>query len=100
RHLVAGCRFTVGPAFDSEESDVGHVVLAAGVGAAGDVHADTADLGQARVFQRPPNVGRQAARLRDGQVAGVGARAADDVTRQLGAGLGHADGVEAGIQGG
>ena len=32
--------------------------------------------------------------LGDGQVAGVGAGAGDDVARQLGAGLGHADGVE------
>ena len=34
-------------------------------------------------------------RLGDGEVAGVGARAGDDVAGELGAGLGHADGVEA-----
>ena len=36
----------------------------------------------------------EAAALGDGEVAGVGARAGDDVAGQLGAGLGHADGVE------
>ena len=37
----------------------------------------------------------EAAGLGDGEVAGVGAGAGDDVAGQLGAGLGHADRVEA-----
>ena len=36
--------------------------------------------------------------LGDGEVAGVGAGAGDDVAGQLGAGLGHADGLEPGVQ--
>ena len=40
----------------------------------------------------------EAARLGDGDVAGVGAGAGDDVAGQLGAGPGHADGLEAGVQ--
>ena len=40
----------------------------------------------------------QAAGLGDGEVAGVGAGAGDDVAGQLGAGLGHADGVEPVVQ--
>ena len=37
-------------------------------------------------------------RLRDREVAGVGAGAGDDVAGELGAGLGHADGVEAVVE--
>ena len=48
QHLVAGGGLAVGPALGAEEPDVGDVVLAAGVGAAGDVGADAADVGEAR----------------------------------------------------
>ena len=65
------------------------------VRAAGDVGADAADVGEARLLERGADGVGQAAALGDGEVAGVGARAGDDVAGQLGAGLGHADGVEA-----
>ena len=48
QQLVAGGGLAVGPALGAEEPDVGDVVLAAAVGAAGDVGADAADVGQAR----------------------------------------------------
>ena len=41
----------MGPALGAEEADVGDVVLPAGVGAAGDVGADAADLGQAGLVE-------------------------------------------------
>ena len=96
QHVVAGSGPTVGAAFDADEADVGDVVLAAGVRAAGDVDAHATDLGQPRLFERVADVGRQATRLRDREVAGVGTGAGDDVADELGAGFGHADGVEPG----
>ena len=62
----------------------------------GDVDAHATHLGQPRLFEGVADVGRQAARLRDREVAGVGAGTGDDVADELGAGFGHADGVEAG----
>ena len=44
------------------------------------------------------DVGREAARLRDREVAGVGAGAADDVAGELGAGLVHVELGEALVQ--
>jgi hypothetical protein len=97
-HLVAGGGLAVGPPLGAEEADVTDVVLAARVRAAGDVDADAAHLGQARVLEGPPDVVGEAPALGDGQVAGVGARARHHVAGQLGAGLGHADGVEAAVE--
>ena len=88
----------MGAALDADEADVGDVVLAARVRAARDVDAHAADLGQPRLFERVADVGGEAARLRDREVAGVGAGAGDDVADELGAGFGHADGVEPGEQ--
>ena len=85
----------MGPALGAEEADVGDVVLAAAVGAAGDVGADAADVGEAGLVEGGADGVGQAAALGDGEVAGVGARAGDDVAGQLGAGLGHADGGQA-----
>ena len=95
QQLVAGSRLAVGPALGAEEPDVGDVVLAAAVGAAGDVGADAADVGQAGLVEGGADGVGQAAALGDGQVAGVGAGAGDDVAGQLGARLGHADGGRA-----
>ena len=92
QHLVAGGGLAVGPALGAEEADVGDVVLAAAVRAAGDVGADAADVGQAGLVEGGADGVGQAAALGDGEVAGVGARAGDDVAGQLGARLGHADG--------
>ena len=50
-----------------------------------------ADLGEPRVLERVADVGGEAARLRDREVARVGAGARDDVAGELGAGFGHAD---------
>src|SRR5207247_7732539 len=85
QELVAGRRTTVGPAFDTHEADVGDVVLAARVGATGDVHAHATDVGQAGVLEGDADVRRQTARRGGGQVAGVGARAGHDIAGQLGA---------------
>ena len=58
-HVIPGRGATVQrAALDAEEADVGDVVLAARVGAAGDVDADPADLGQPRVLQCLADVGR------------------------------------------
>ena len=73
-------------------------MLAARVGAPGDVDAHPADLGEPGLLERVADVVGEAARLRDGEVAGVGARARHDVARELGAGLGHADLGEPGVQ--
>ena len=70
------------------------------VGAAGDVDAHAADLGEAGLLERVADVGGEAARLRDREVAGVGARARDDVAGELGAGLGHAELGEAVVRSG
>src|SRR5918997_1731162 len=94
QHLVAGGRAAVGPALGAEEPDVGGVVLPAAVGAARDVDAEAADVGEALLLELVADGGAEAAALGDGQVAGVGTRAGDDVADQLGAGLAHADGVE------
>src|SRR6476620_7123767 len=51
QHGVPGCRLAVRPAFGTGEPDVGDVVLAARVGAAGDVGADAADLGEALLLE-------------------------------------------------
>ena len=98
QHLVAGRGASVRAALEPEEADVGDVVLAAAVRAAGDVHAHAADLGEAGLFERVADRGREAARLRDREVARVGARARHDVACELGAGLGHADVVQAVVQ--
>src|ERR671917_2297680 len=98
QHLVAGRRAAVGPALGAEEPDVGRMVLPAAVGAARDVDAETADLGQALLLELVADGGAQAAALRDGEVARVGPRAGDHVAHQLGAGLAHADGVEPLVQ--
>ncbi len=90
-HLVAGRRTAVGTALGTEEPDVGHVVLPARVGAPRDVDAQAPDLGEALLLQPVADRLGQTAALGDGQVAGVGARAGDDVAHQLGTGLGHAD---------
>ena len=81
-------------ALGTEEADVGDVVLAARVRAAGDVRADAADIGQAGFVERRTDGVGQATRLRDGEVARVGARAGDDVAGEFGTRLGHADGRE------
>src|SRR5262245_27522909 len=65
QHLVAGGRATVRPALGAEEADVGRVVLAAAVGAAGDVDAQAADLGEALLLQQLADGGAQAAALGD-----------------------------------
>ena len=91
QHLVAGRGPAVGAALEAEEADVGDVVLAARVGAAGDVDAHAADLGEAGLLERVADVGGEAARLRDREVAGVGAGARHDVAGELGAGLGHVE---------
>ena len=98
QQLVAGGGPAVGPALGPEEADVGDVVLPAAVGAAGDVDADPADVGQPGLLEGPADVVGQAPALGDGQVAGVGARAGHHVAGQLGAGLGHADRVQALVQ--
>ena len=98
QQLVAGGRPAVGPPLGAVEADVRDVVLAAAVGAAGDVDAHAADVGQPGLLQRPADVVGEAPALGHGQVAGVGARAGDDVAGQLGARLRHADGVEAAVQ--
>ena len=90
QHLVAGCGPAVRAALEPEEPDVGDVVLAAAVRAAGDVDAHAGDLGEAGVLERVADRGGEAARLRDREVARVGAGARDDVAGELGAGLGHA----------
>src|SRR5918996_4647958 len=77
QHLVAGGGTAVGPALGTEEPDVGGVVLAATVGAAGDVDPQPTDLGQPLLFQAHADGGAQAPALGHGQVAGVGARARD-----------------------
>ena len=64
----------------------------------GDVDADPADVGQAGFLEGPADVVGQAPALGDGQVAGVGARAGHHVAGQLGAGLGHADRRQPGVQ--
>ena len=74
-----------------DEADVGDVVLAARVRAAGDVHPDPADLGEPGVVERLPDVGGEAARLGDREVAGVRARAAHDVAGELGTGFVQVD---------
>jgi hypothetical protein len=84
----------VGPALCAEEADVGGVVLAAAVGASGDVDPHAADFGQPFVLQLLADGLGEAARLGDGDVAGVGTGAGDDVAGQLGAGTCHADGLE------
>ena len=81
----------MGAPLETEEPDVGDVVLAARVGAAGDVDAHPAHLGEPGLLERVADVGGEAARLRDREVAGVGARARHDVAGELGARLGHAD---------
>ena len=98
QQLVAGGGPAVGPALGAVEADVGDVVLAAAVGAAGDVDADPADVRQPGLLEGPADVVGQAPALGHGQVAGVGARAGDHVAGQLGARLGHADLVEAVVQ--
>ena len=98
QHLVAGRGATVGAPLEAEEADVGDVVLAAAVGAAGDVGAHTRDLGEAGGLERVADRRREAAGLRDREVAGVGAGAGDDVAGELGAGLGHADLGEAVVE--
>ncbi len=95
QHLVAGGRPAVGATLGSEEPDVGDVVLAARVGAAGDVGAHAADVGETGRLERLADRVGEPAGLRDGEVAGVGTGAGDDVAAQLGTGLGHADGLPA-----
>src|SRR4029078_1397145 len=91
QHLVSGRGPAVRTALEPEEPDVGDVVLAAAVGAAGDVHAHARHFGEAFFFELVADRGREAPRLRDREVARVGTRAADDVARELGARFGHAD---------
>jgi len=74
--LVAGGRLAMGSPLGAEEPDVRGVVLAAAVGAAGDVDAQPADLGQSLLLEAGADGGAEAAALGDGQVAGVRARAA------------------------
>ena len=57
-----------------------------------------ADLGEAGLVEGPADVVGEAAGLRDGEVAGVGTGAGDDVAGELGAGLGHADLGEAVVE--
>ena len=97
-HLVARRGASVRAALEPEEPDVGDVVLAAAVRAAGDVHAHAGNLGEAGVLERVADRGREAARLRDREVAGVGARARHDVAGELGAGLRHPDVVQAVVE--
>src|SRR5581483_11617071 len=52
QHLVAGRRFAVGAPLGTEEPDVGDVVLAARVRAAGDVRAHAAHVGQPGGLER------------------------------------------------
>ena len=94
--MVAGRGPTVGAALDADEADVGDVVLTARVRAAGDVDAHAADLGEPGLLERVADVGGEAARLGDREVAGVGAGARHDVADELGAGFGHADARRAG----
>src|SRR5947208_7926128 len=65
-HLVARGGAAMGAALDPDEADVGDVVLAARVGAARDVDTHPADVRQAGVLERPPDVVGQTARLRHG----------------------------------
>ncbi len=96
--LVSGGGLAVGPPLGPVETDVGDVVLAAAVGAAGDVDADPAHVGQPGLLQSLADGVGEAPALGHGQVAGVGPGAGDDVASQLGAGFGHADGVQPPVQ--
>ena len=78
--------------------DVRYVVLPATVGAARDVDPHPAHIGQARLFEGLADIVGQAPALGDGQVAGVGPRAGDDVPGQLGARFGHADSVQPAVK--
>src|SRR5438552_661150 len=97
-HLVSGCGAPVCAALQPEEADVGDVMLATAVRAARDVHAHAGNLGQARILERIADRGGQTARLRDREVAGVGARARDDVAGELGARFRHPDVVQPVVQ--
>src|SRR5688572_10436215 len=83
QHLVARGRPAVGAALGAEEPDVGGVVLAAAVGAARDVDAQAADLGEPLLLELVADGGAEPAALGHGQVAGVGARAGHDVAHEL-----------------
>ena len=91
QHLVARRGAPVRPPLEPEEPDVADVVLAAAVRAARDVDAHAGNLGEALFFEPVADRRGKPTRLRDREVAGVGARAADDVACELGAGLRHAD---------
>ena len=73
-------------------------MLATAVGAAGDVDAHATDLGQPLCLELLADGLGQATRLRDGDVARIGTRAGHDVAGQFGAGAGHLDRLEPGIQ--
>ena len=73
-------------------------MLAARVSAARDVDAQPADVGEAFGFESFADRLGQATRLRDGEVASVGAGARHDVAHQLGTRLRHADLGEAVVE--
>ena len=78
----------------AEEADVGHVVLAARVEAAADLDPQAADrLVELELLGGEPRaqLAGQAARRRDAELAGVGARAGGDVDDRPGAGRGEVD---------
>ncbi len=98
QHLVPGGGAAVGAALDPDEADVGDVVLTARVRAAGDVDAHPADIREAGALERRADVVGETSRLRDGEVARVGARARHDVAGELGARLRHPDRAETRVQ--
>ena len=75
QHLVARRGAPVRTTLEPEEPDVADVMLAAAVRAARDVDAHAADLGEAVLLERLADCRREAARLRDREVARVGAGA-------------------------
>src|SRR5262249_11140101 len=79
QHLVARRRLAMGSALGAKESNVGDVMLAAGVGAAGDVDTDAANVGQASLLEGLTNRVGHTAALRHGQVARIRTRAGHDV---------------------
>ncbi len=83
------------------EADVGDVMLAAGVEAARDLDLEILDrLVELEVagLDAAPQLGGEAARRRDAELAGVGARAGGDVDQRRGAGKRQADGGEIAVE--
>jgi len=87
----------------AEESDVGDMVLAAGVEAPADLDAQAADRLVELVRRRGEPLAQlagESARRRDAELAGVGSRAGGDVQDRPGAGLAEPDLDQRVVQGG